>query len=193
MSSSYPKVLVHGIRRLRAGFLNIDAAEYSFSDEGVAARRRTVEVLERGDSAAVAIHLVDQDELLLARQFRMPVRMREESEDAGWTLEIVAGVVAEGETPLTTARREAAEEVGLEIGECEHVATVFPSPGGSSERIFIYYAPVPGRPRQGAGGGLGDERIATELIKRQELFRLCRLGEINDAKTLIAAQWLMMR
>jgi hypothetical protein len=83
--------------------------------------------------------------------------------------------------------------VGAEIGDCEHIATIYPSPGGSSERIFIYYAQIAGEITPGAGGGLGDERIEQELISRDELFRLCRMGEINDAKTLVAAQWLMAR
>lgn len=194
MAGDPPKVLVHGVKRVRGdGFLKIDAAEFSFADEGAKAKRRNVEVVERGDSSAVLIHMTADDTFLLARQFRMPVRMREGAEESGWTLEIVAGVVDQGETPEQSARREAMEEVGLEVGACESVATVFPSPGGSSERIFIYYAAVEGAPPQGAGGGLGDERIAKEVVPRAELERMCRQGEITDAKTLIAVQWLMLR
>lgn len=193
MSPSLPKVLVHCIRRLRQGFLSVDAAEFSFADEREPERRRTVEILERGDSTAVAIHLLDQDVLVMARQFRMPVRLREGRDDAGWTLEIVAGVIDEGETPVVAARREAIEEVGLEIGACDHIATIFPSPGGSSERIFIYYAVVSGNGSQNPGGGIGDERVLREMVPLTELFRLYKLGEIEDAKTLIATQWLMLR
>ena len=188
-----PRVLVHDKRRVRGdGFLKIDAVEFSFADEGAEAQRRNVEVLERGDSAAVLIHMKADDTLLLARQFRMPVRMREGGE-SGWTLEIVAGVVNPGEPPQEAARREAVEEVGLDFKECEHIATIFPSPGGSSERIFIYYAAIEGAPTQSEGGGVGDERVFKQFGPRAELERLCRLGEIKDGKTLIAVQWLMLR
>lgn len=194
MANDPPKVTMHDVKRVRDdGFLKIDAAEFSFADEGASARRRKVEVLERGDSSAVLIHLKADDTFLLARQFRAPVRMREATEASGWTLEIVAGVIDPGETPEQSARREAMEEVGLNIGACEHIATVFPSPGGSSERIYIYYAAIEGVPPLEAGGGLGDERIVKAIVPRAELEQLCRRGEIIDAKTLIAVQWLMLR
>ena len=52
-------------------------------------------------------------------------------------LEPVAGVIDPGETPEDAARREAAEEARLTLGELLPVAEYYPSPGALAESQAI--------------------------------------------------------
>lgn len=85
-------------------------------------------------TGAVAVLALDEhDRMLLIKQYRHPVRMRE------W--EIPAGLldVAE-EHPHAAAARELAEEADLVAARWDVLADFATSPGGSDESIRIYLA-----------------------------------------------------
>jgi len=84
------------------------------------------------------------------------------------------------------------EEIGFRVGELTHITTMYPSPGGSSERITIYYAEVGNSDRIAAGGGLASEGEDIQLVEvaLPELWRAVDAGEIMDAKTIIGIMWL---
>jgi ADP-ribose pyrophosphatase len=69
--------------------------------------------------AVFIVPATDCDEIALVRQYRHPVR--------DWTLEVPAGSVAPGETPLDAARRELAEEVGGRAREWRHLSSFYSS------------------------------------------------------------------
>ncbi len=155
---------------------------------------------ERGSAAAVLLHDPAQDRVLLVRQFRYPVyaSLTPEQRQGGqlarsWLLEVIAGVVEPGQTPEEVARREAEEETGYAVtGELRQIAEVFMSPGASSERVTIFVGQADGRQRTGAGGGLAAEGEDTQIVWLPRAEALARLerGEIQDAKTVIALQYL---
>ena len=95
-------------------------------------------VFERGDSAAALIHDVERDVIVLAEQFRIATY----DKGPGYIVEAMAGSVEEDEEPEDCIRREMMEEVGYQAGKLFLVANGYVSPGSSSERIFLYYAPV---------------------------------------------------
>lgn len=148
--------------------------------------------LERGDSVAVLIFNLTTEKLILVNQFRYPSYKN----GHGWITEIIAGILDPGETPEQTARREVDEEIGLSISRLEHISTFYPSPGGSSERIHLFYTEVSGENAKYRGtGGLvseGEDTLAVELSLEEALGRV-RSGEIMDAKTIIAIYWLENR
>lgn len=145
-------------------------------------------VMDRGDSVAVLLHDVEADRVLLAEQFRYSTYKK----GPGWLLEIPAGVLDEGEDPETCARREAMEETGYRVGALERIASVYPSPGGCSERIDIFYAAVNPEDRQGQGGGLAQEGedIQARWFAVSEALGMLDRRELQDAKTCIALLWL---
>ncbi len=96
--------------------------------------------LERGDSVSVLVFNHTTEKLILVSQFRYATYMKTKS----WTIEAIAGMMDPDEIPEETARREVKEETGLNIDDFEHISTFYPSPGGSSERIYLYYAEVSG-------------------------------------------------
>jgi len=69
------------------------------------------------------------------------------------------------------------------------------SPGGSSERIWLYGADVTEQARVGAGGGLASEhedirRVTWSLAQARTAVAR---GKVVDAKTLVGLQWLLAR
>lgn len=83
--------------------------------------------------AVAVLALDDHDRVLLIKQYRHPVRMRE------W--EIPAGLLdVTGEAPLVAAQRELAEEADISATDWNVLAEFYTSPGGSNEAIRIYLA-----------------------------------------------------
>lgn len=148
--------------------------------------------LERGDSVAVLVLNRNTNNIILASQFRYPTLKNSD----GWTLEILAGIIEPGETAEASARRELHEEIGLTVDRLEHITTFYPSPGGSSERIFLYYSEVSGeQARYEETGGLlseGENVKAIEVTLHDALAKI-KSGEIADAKTIIGIYWLENR
>jgi ADP-ribose pyrophosphatase len=148
-------------------------------------------ILERGDSVAVLLHDPEADAILLCEQFRAATLEK----DSGWIVEVPAGILESGEDPEECARREASEETGYAPRALERIACVYLSPGGSTERIHLYYAEVSLADKVGTGGGLVAEGEDIRLIRLpvKEALAQAAAGEIRDAKTLIAIQWLELQ
>ncbi|SFO05447.1 NUDIX domain-containing protein [Mycetocola miduiensis] len=85
-------------------------------------------------TGAVAIFALDDDgRVLLIKQYRHPVSMREWEIPAG-LLDIV------DEDPLVAAKRELAEEADIQAADWAVLSEFYTSPGGSDEAIRIYLA-----------------------------------------------------
>ncbi|MDA0335161.1 MAG: NUDIX domain-containing protein [bacterium] len=147
--------------------------------------------LERGDGAAIVLHDPQRGVLTMVRQFRYPTWEK----GPGWTLELVAGVIDAGREPEAVARAEAREEAGYNVGEVESLGTFYLTPGGSSERIFLYYAAVDATMKVAEGGGLPQEGEDIEIVELSEAQAWLALDEqrIIDAKTLVGLMWLRRR
>lgn len=148
--------------------------------------------LERGDSVGILIYNTTTDKIILISQFRYPSY----KSGHGWLFEAIAGIVDSNEVPEEAARREVQEEAGLNITKLEHISTFYPSPGGSSERIYLYYSEVSREPADdGKLGGLAceDEDIKSQELTMEEALAKIKSGEIMDAKTIIGIQWLENR
>jgi ADP-ribose pyrophosphatase len=157
---------------------------------------------ERGDAVGVLLYDPRDDAVVLVRQFRYPVYAsldQQEREGDGarraWILEIVAGVQDAGRSVREVASRELLEEAGYAVrGKLQPIATIYPSPGGTSERIHLFWAKVDHRERVGQGGGAAGGAEETQIVVlpfREAMDRVGR-GEINDAKTIIALQYLAL-
>ena len=100
-------------------------------------------------------------------------------------LEIPAGKLEEGEDPLFAAKRELEEETGVTSTDFEKIATVYPSPGYTNEKIYVY------RATDGKAGKQrldDDEFLAVEWIEEKRAKQMLFAGEFSDSKTLIALQ-----
>jgi ADP-ribose pyrophosphatase len=144
--------------------------------------------LDRGDSVAAVLHDTTDDTIVLTEQYRYPTH----GKGPGWMLELPAGVLDADEKPEQSVRREIVEEVGYEVSSMEPICTFYVSPGGTSERILLFYARVTPSARISAGGGVASEGedIRSVHIPVAEALARVRDGDIVDAKTIIGLQWL---
>lgn len=147
--------------------------------------------LDRGDSVAALVHDSGDDTVVLTEQFRYPTYQK----GPGWVIELPAGVLQAGEDPEQAIRREIVEEVGYAVPRLEPIAKFYASPGGTSERILLFYARVTRSDRVTSGGGLESEGedIRTVKLPMSDAMRALGDGTIVDAKTIIALQWLALR
>lgn len=141
-------------------------------------------VLDRGNSIAILLRDIKRNEIVLVQQFRPAI--------LGTIFELVAGTIAPGEDPGTCVRREVQEEVGLNVGEIRLISKFYVSPGATSEAIIVYYAEVESLGEDGMVSGLKEEgeNIQKNVISVTEALKMLSLGIIDDAKTIIALQWL---
>jgi ADP-ribose pyrophosphatase len=121
---------------------------------------------------AVAIVAVDADgTVALVRQRREAARKH--------LVELPAGTLEPGETPLETARRELEEETGLTGGDWRELAAFYTTPGFCREFMHLFAAEGVER---GEARPEADEEL--ELVRWRVDEVAARLGEIEDAKTL---------
>jgi ADP-ribose pyrophosphatase len=155
---------------------------------------------ERVDSVGVLLYDPDEDVVLLTRQFRYPVyssidpeMMTEGGVEQAWMLEVVAGIIDPDINIVEAASKEVLEEAGYVVkGDFRPIATIYSSPGWSSERIYLFLGLVDRKDKINKGGGLPSEGedIQVESLTFEEAMRMIDRGEISDAKTIIALQHL---
>jgi nudix-type nucleoside diphosphatase (YffH/AdpP family) len=187
------KVVIESKRLILDDFFKVEEAKLQYElfngEMSIPVRRLS---LERGGSVAVLIFNLDTQKLILINQFRYPAHKNGQ----GWMTEIIAGMVDDGETPEESAQRELLEEAGLTISSFEHICDFYPSPGGSSERIFLYYAEVSGEfaiySKTGGLAGHGEDIMTMEVTLEEALNKI-KAGEIIDAKTIMGIFWLENR
>ena len=123
--------------------------------------------------SAVAIVAIDRDaKVVLVRQRREAIRTE--------LVELPAGKQDEGEDALTTGQRELREECGLTGGEWTPLISFWTTPGFCRERMHVYLAEGV---EEGDAEPDGDESI--EVVRWSVDEVESRLGEIEDAKTLV--------
>lgn len=150
------------------------------------------EVFERGDSAAALIHDVERDVVVVTEQFRVATY----DNGPGYLIEAMAGSVDEGEKPEECIRREMMEEVGYRAGKLTLAAAGYASPGASSERIFLYYAPVKTADLvDPKASGLAAEKEDVRRIEypREDFLKRLEAGKFEDAKLVALGFWLASR
>jgi ADP-ribose diphosphatase len=121
---------------------------------------------------AVAIVAVDDaGKVALVRQRREAVREH--------LLELPAGTLEEGESPLESARRELEEETGLTGGTWRKLGGFYTTPGFCRERMHVFAA-------EGvqAGDAKPEEDEELELVHWDVREIGERIGELEDAKTI---------
>lgn len=186
------KVEIEKRRRILDDFFKVEEAHlrYERFDGHMSPLVRRLN-FERGDSVAAMIFNPRTQRMLLVNQFKYPAYEK----GPGWITEAVAGMIDEGESSEDAVRREVEEETGYGLLTLEHISTFYVSPGGSSERIMLYYAEIDETQKIAVGGGLvaEDEDISTIELSLEQALEQVRTGHIADAKTILGIFWLQNR
>src|SRR5262249_8902063 len=101
--------------------------------------------------------------------------------------------------PLEAACREFEAETGYELAgktadnahlmRFEPIATIYPSPGLSTERIHLFYLELDKSDVIKRPGGEPGENIRSLWLTLDELFDGLNRGGFRDAKFIVAAEW----
>lgn len=154
-----------------------------FTLEDANGKKHINECFERGNSVAAVIFHRDKQVFLFTQQYRIGPQQD--------MIEIVAGSMdKENETPSQALIREVEEELGYQVitDSVEHIASVYVSPGGTSEKVHIMYAEVENKISSG-GGVEGEDITVIEMTAHQ----ITDLSQFNDAKTVLGIQWFLNR
>lgn len=148
------------------------------------------ELFVRHDAVCVLPYDVARDRVVLIEQFRTGALGKV---DNPWLIELVAGLIDKQEEPEEVARREAVEEAGLQLGQLMPITRYLPSPGGSDELVHLYL----GNCDSGEAGGVfglvdEGEDIRVHVWPLSEALARVENGQINNAATIIALQWLAL-
>ncbi|CAH3884697.1 ADP-ribose diphosphatase [Enterobacter asburiae] len=176
---------------LYSGFFSMDLYRFRhrlFNGEMSGEIRR--EIFERGHAAVLLPFDPVRDEVVLVEQIRIAAY---DVSKSPWLLEMVAGMIEEGETVEDVARREALEEAGLVVGRTKPVLSYLASPGGTSERLSIMVGEVDATTAEGIHG-LADENedIRVHVVSREQAYQWVEEGKIDNAASVIALQWLQL-
>lgn len=148
------------------------------------------ELFERDTAVAVIPYDPVHDQIVMVEQIRVGAF---EHEVNPWMVELVAGMIEEGEAADEVAKRELLEETGLECQRLEKLFSYLVSPGGTSERIDLYIAHVDAS-KAAEIAGLESE---SEDIRTLVMDVNCALEQLSQAKfqngvTIVGLQWLAL-
>lgn len=171
--------LVSSERLYSGRVLNLDSDTVRFPDGSTG----QLEMVRHPGASAVVPFLDEprgaDPRIYLIRQFR-------HAADA-FIWEIPAGRLDPGETAATCAHRELEEEIGMTADVLARLTTILTTPGFTDERIHLFMAHGL---KKGTHRREPDEFMEVQTRKWSEVMNMMRVGEIVDAKTLVALMFI---
>ncbi|MFP6654626.1 MAG: NUDIX hydrolase [Myxococcota bacterium] len=125
--------------------------------------------------AAAVVPFLDQDRILMIRQYRFVT--------GGEIMEIPAGKLDPGETPEGCAARELVEETGYRAGRIVRLGAIWASPGFTDEIIHLFAAFDLEKSVQQLEP---DEIIELRPMPLTQAIKMLRASDVSDGKSLIA-------
>jgi ADP-ribose pyrophosphatase len=131
------------------------------------------------DAVVIVPFHAEKEKLVIIREFRVPL--------ADYQYGFPAGLVDEGETVETSARRELMEETGLTVTRINRISPpVYSSSGMTDESVSMVYVECKGE--ISSKGNTGSEDITPLLVSPAEAKALCETRQAKiDVKT-----WLVL-
>jgi len=133
------------------------------------------DIVNPGD-AAVILPITEKNEVVFVTQFREAIGKA--------SMELPAGMVDLNEEPIVTAKRELEEETGIIANKLEHMITIYPSTGYTSEKVHIFLA------KDFEYGQMHldetEEILKIERIPIEECIEKAKSGLLENASQVIA-------
>ncbi|NKF49483.1 ADP-ribose diphosphatase [Shewanella sp. WXL01] len=184
-------VEIKSIKPLYRGFFKLE--QYTFRHKlfaGGWSGEVVREVFERGHAVVVLPYDPITDKVVLIEQIRIPAIT---TTDSVWLYELVAGMIEPNESHLDVAKRELIEETGLTASDWQYVNSYLASPGGTTERFYLYLAKVDASVATGVHGLESEaEDIKVHVVSREQAYAMTQNGEIDNVSTVLGLQWLML-
>ena len=136
--------------------------------------RRVEREVIKHPGAVVVIPKLPHGNLVLIYQLRAAV--------GGEIWEFPAGTLEKGESIQHCAQRELEEETGYRAGRIRRVLDFFPTPGISTEKMYLFVAEDL---KEGKSNLDSDEELEAREFSEAEVERMIRQGKIIDGKTIL--------
>lgn len=174
MSNANPETAVLSHQEIYRGkivTLNVDTIQQ-------ASGKTTIREVVLHPGGVTAVPVLEDGRLLLIRQFRYAI--------GKYILELPAGKLDSGQSPLETMAREIEEETGYCAGSLTHECTFYTSPGFCNESIHLFLARDLTLKAQRLEEG---EHITVEACSLEECLQKIQTGDIADGKTILGILW----
>lgn len=136
---------------------------------------------DKPDAVVIIAKHIEEDKLVLIKQFRVPIN--------DYVIELPAGLVDEGEDFIETVERELKEETGLDLVKIDEKRTnkkVYVSVGMTDESISLVHCTCSGEP---SNENLEeDEDIEVILVSKEEAKEILKTEKNIDVKALLAIE-----
>jgi len=137
--------------------------------------RDTEMAMIRHPGSTAIVPLLDDNTVVMTLQYRHAIR--------DYILEIPAGTLDPGETPMECAQRELEEETGYRAGKMTALSQIHILPAYTDEKIHLYLADDLTLSEQHLDA---DEIIQVKKYPLSELIRMIENGTITDGLTIIS-------
>ena len=174
---------------LHRGFFGLDRATLSHATFAGGSERIVRECFIGADAALVLPYDPATDRIVLIEQFRVGPFLRGDRQP--WQFEPVAGIIDPGESPESTARREAVEEAGITLGRLIPGPKGYAAPGNTTEHfhLFVGICDLEGYTARTAGLDHEAEDILTHPMPLDEALGLIETGEVAVVPLIALLLW----
>lgn len=137
-------------------------------------RCKNYDRINHRDSATI-LPVDEENYIWFVKQYRMGSEK--------YLIELPAGVLDEGEDPLTCAQREIREEIGKAAKSWKQIGAFYLAPGYCTEMNYVFLA------KDLSSSPLKmdeDEFLSTERYPVEKVIEMIKKGSIQDCKTIAA-------
>lgn len=154
-------------------------------------RVKSWDVVEVHDSVATLLYHVKREELLLVKQLRPAVFLKNNN---GYTYELCAGILDKGVDSLLTAKEEIEEETGFDVPlhSIKKITEFYTAVGFAGSRQELFFAEIDDSMKRHEGGGIETEDIEPVYIKKEELKEfIFDSSKVKTPGLMFAACWFL--
>ena len=140
---------------------------------------KTWDIVDSNDSASILIHNKDNDTIIIVKQFRPAIFLRNND---GYMYELCAGLIDKANKTIEEIiKEEAFEECGYKVESVIKIAEFYASVGTSGSKQSVFYTEVSNAQKVADGGGIDNECIEIVEIKVDEMQSILSLGNITPS------------
>lgn len=182
------RVKIHSIDVLSDNWYILRKATFDYLRNNGEWQTQTREVYDRGNGATILLYNLEQQTVILTRQFRFPAFTN--GLESGLLIEAAAGLLDQA-SPEERIRMEAEEETGYQVKTIQKVFEAYMSPGSVTEKLYFYVAEYTPKDKLTEGGGIASEGEDIEVLELPfaQALKMMATGEIQDAKTMMLLQY----